>query len=189
MKIALSLAAVPALAIAALSTAQAATVIDTGTYGSGAFSSVSGAVNLGPGQYRFTIDFATAPTYFLGWTQKQTITDFICGQPGGGTIGCGGNDVPTLYDFSAVTPLHYETPVFVVNPARSVPFVSGPFIRYDESETCCSYFFDFEGGAAGNFALSVTSVPEPGSWVMMIIGLGAVGAVLRRREPVKAVPA
>lgn len=34
---------------------------------------------------------------------------------------------------------------------------------------------------AGSFTLTYTSVPEPSSWMMMIIGFGLVGAAARRR--------
>lgn len=37
---------------------------------------------------------------------------------------------------------------------------------------------------AGGSEMFQTSVPEPGSWALMIAGFGAVGATLRRRRPV-----
>lgn len=40
-----------------------------------------------------------------------------------------------------------------------------------------------------NSAAQVGAVPEPGTWALMLIGFGAVGASLRRRRNVKAVPA
>ncbi len=33
-----------------------------------------------------------------------------------------------------------------------------------------------------NFAGSIAAVPEPTTWAMMIMGFGAVGAVIRRRR-------
>jgi hypothetical protein len=40
-----------------------------------------------------------------------------------------------------------------------------------------------------NSAAQVGAVPEPGTWALMLIGFGAVGASLRRRRRVSAVPA
>ena len=40
-----------------------------------------------------------------------------------------------------------------------------------------------------NSAAQVGAVPEPGTWALMLIGFGAVGASLRRRRSVSAVPA
>ncbi|MEG3174746.1 PEPxxWA-CTERM sorting domain-containing protein [Sphingomonas sp. RB3P16] len=47
----------------------------------------------------------------------------------------------------------------------------------------------FSSGAVGNFTLddvsfgpAVSAAPEPASWAMMILGFGAIGAALRRRE-------
>jgi hypothetical protein len=40
-----------------------------------------------------------------------------------------------------------------------------------------------------NGATQVGAVPEPGTWALMLIGFGAVGASLRRRRRVSAVPA
>jgi hypothetical protein len=38
------------------------------------------------------------------------------------------------------------------------------------------------GTIAGGWSLSVTAVPEPTSWAMMILGIGIVGASLRRQK-------
>jgi hypothetical protein len=42
----------------------------------------------------------------------------------------------------------------------------------------------FERAAAGLQITSITAgaVPEPASWTLMIIGLGAIGALTRRRR-------
>lgn len=38
------------------------------------------------------------------------------------------------------------------------------------------------GFSAGNAGLSAPAVPEPGTWMLMILGLGAVGFAMRRRQ-------
>lgn len=42
------------------------------------------------------------------------------------------------------------------------------------------------GPLIDNFSLSIGSVPEPATWLMMIMGFGGVGAVLRRRRATAA---
>jgi hypothetical protein len=49
--------------------------------------------------------------------------------------------------------------------------------------------FDFRVNRAGNYyydstglSASITAVPEPGTWAMMIIGFGAAGVMVRRRR-------
>ncbi|NJC04930.1 hypothetical protein GGQ97_000723 [Sphingomonas kaistensis] len=40
-----------------------------------------------------------------------------------------------------------------------------------------------------NSAIQVGAVPEPGTWALMLVGFGAIGASLRRRRRATAVPA
>lgn len=37
-------------------------------------------------------------------------------------------------------------------------------------------------------AINFSAVPEPGTWAMMLFGMGAVGAALRRRRPISKKP-
>jgi hypothetical protein len=41
------------------------------------------------------------------------------------------------------------------------------------------------GTKIDDFTMNVTAVPEPGSWAMLLAGLGAMGVVSRRRRPVQ----
>lgn len=46
--------------------------------------------------------------------------------------------------------------------------------------------FTFTGFSSGTLTVSqVAAVPEPATWAMMIVGIGAVGATMRRRAKVK----
>jgi hypothetical protein len=48
-------------------------------------------------------------------------------------------------------------------------------------EHCCTYAADIYTIAAGTYTLSVTAVPEPAAWMLMIFGIGATGVVMLRR--------
>jgi hypothetical protein len=45
---------------------------------------------------------------------------------------------------------------------------------------------DNEGNLLDNVSLSTGGVPEPASWALMLIGFGAMGAVLRRRHAISS---
>jgi hypothetical protein len=165
------------------SSANAATIIKTGPFDSGAFLQVGGSTALGPGKYRFRVSFSAPVFGFGGDIIKQTIYDEFCDfGSGGAPVPCGGNDVPTFYELAAVTPTRYQANV-AVNRPFSVPLSSDPFVRLDQVETCCAYSFSFEGIDKGEFAFSVSPVPEPATWAMMIVGFGLIGVAIRRRKP------
>ncbi len=163
--------------------AQAATVLDSGNFAAGQYVYDYGSFGLSPGKYRVTLSFSTPPaTFWGGWVEKQTVTNFYCEDPGTPTYYCGGDDVPTFYDFAPVSPTQYIANV-TVNPFRSVPTPgSDPVVRYDEFDSCCDFYnFEFDAGEPGSYVLSLASVPEPGTWALMILGMGAIGAVMRGR--------
>ena len=47
-----------------------------------------------------------------------------------------------------------------------------------------TYGFTLDGldGSAGSGTVTITAVPEPAAWAVMLVGFGAVGALLRRRR-------
>lgn len=184
--------AVPALAAAltlvlAPAGAQAATVLDSGSYSANEYVYRWGSFGLSPGKYRVELSFSTPPaTFWGGWVEKQTTTNFFCQDPGTAVYNCGGDDVPTYYDFVPTTPTHYQANI-TVNPFKSVPTPgSDPMVRYDEFDSCCDYYnFEFDAGEPGSYVLSLASAPEPGTWALMILGMGAVGAAMRGRVRVR----
>ncbi len=53
--------------------------------------------------------------------------------------------------------------------------------------TASFYLYDdFLGDNRGGVSLSVAGVPEPAAWALMILGFGAVGGAMRRRQSVAA---
>ena len=158
-----------------------AAVIATGSYQADELVSVSAAtVAPVPGRYRFDLTLGSAPSAFFGEVTK-TITDtFFCIDPDnpGPPFYCAGDDVPQAYLLEAVSPTLYSAPV-VLGPAYFIYNPDGSY-RY-HGEDCCSAMFEFQSVAAGTYTLSVTQVPEPASWALMIGGMGLTGGVFRRR--------
>lgn len=181
MKHALSLITFAALAAAHSSGAQAAVTLASGAYNAGDSVFVSGSVGLGPGKYRFDLTLSGAVDNFFGEVPKTTVTNYYCDfHDGGGVVYCGGDDVPALNDLNPVTPVHYQALV-TVNPFKSVPLLAGDTVRYDEFDICCTYNFSFDAPGTGSYLFTYSAVPEPGSWALLIGGLGLLGAALRRR--------
>jgi hypothetical protein len=168
------------LALLWVPAAAATAIINTGSYDSG-FGYVFGSTGLAPGKYRFTLDFTSPAAVDFGYVEKTTVTNIFCNDPDLGVFYCGGNDVPTLYDFTPNGAGHYQTIVTVGRP-RTIPVHDGFTDRYEEFETCCSYNFDFEADKRGSYTLSVGNVPEPSIWALMVLGLGAAGHAMRRRR-------
>ncbi len=95
--------------------------------------------------------------------------------------------------------LHYEWvgPVMTslfgdpIQPSYAMTFV--PYDNSCDYRTVahCNYYNEphvvisgrVRPGEVGRVTFYVTSVPEPATWAMMIIGFGVVGAVVRRRRP------
>ena len=53
--------------------------------------------------------------------------------------------------------------------------------RVTETHPNTAYFTP--AGAGASLRVGPASVPEPGSWIMMILGFGAIGVAARRRTP------
>ena len=61
----------------------------------------------------------------------------------------------------------------------------GSYLNYAVSSTNGISGFDLIGFAQGNVSIdnvSVTAVPEPAAWAMMVGGFGMIGAAMRRRQ-------
>jgi hypothetical protein len=112
------------LALLWVPAAAATTIINTGSYDSG-FGYVFGSTGLAPGKYRFTLDFTSPAAVDFGYVEKTTVTNIFCNDPDLGVFYCGGNDVPTLYDFTPNGAGHYQTIVTVGRP-RTIPVHSHP---------------------------------------------------------------
>jgi PEP-CTERM motif len=162
---------------------RAATIIDSGAFGADELYSISGSYSVGPGKYRFQLDLSTPVAAVFGDVFKTLTYNFYCDfQDGSGIVNCGGNDVPTGPPFTQLTPTSYIADL-TVNPPYSIPLSPLPFVREDGFESCCTYAADIFTIAAGTYTLSVSAVPEPAAWMLMILGIGITGAAMRRRRP------
>lgn len=59
---------------------------------------------------------------------------------------------------------------------------TGSFTLGSASSVTFFIYDDFLGDNSGGVSLAVAAVPEPAAWMMMIMGFGAIGGVLRRRR-------
>lgn len=77
----------------------------------------------------------------------------------------------------------------LINPLGSF---LGPFTFYNysavatTSSTVLAFSFRDDPGFLSFDSVAVSEVPEPGTWAMMLLGLGAVGLVIRRNRKVRA---
>ena len=160
---------------------RAATIIEAGSFAANELHSISGSYDLGPGRYRFQLDFSTPVSAVFGDVFKSVVDVFYCDfQDGNGVIYCGGDDVPSGPPFTALTPTSYIADL-TVGPPFSLPQSNFPFVRMDHLELCCTYAADIYTLAAGTYSLSVSAVPEPAAWALMILGIGITGAAVRQR--------
>jgi len=90
-------------------------------------------------------------------------------------------------------------------PSGSTLFVGSGYVGLEYNEPSAHYSASFVAGGSGNvtayvgaeggdnvgplmdnFRFSITSVPEPATWLTMILGFGGIGAMMRRRRAVPA---
>jgi hypothetical protein len=170
-----------AAALLASSPAAATTVVSS-PYPADSFVGDSGNFDLGPGTYLFSLSFTEPVTDVLGWVGKTTISNFYC-DTGSGEFYCGGDDVPSLPLFEMVNPELYQL-YLTVNGPSTITYPPGSItVREEDVDECCDYEFDFTSGAAGIYTLSYDAVPEAQTWMMLVLGFGAIGAAARRRKP------
>jgi hypothetical protein len=171
-----------------VSSPAAATTVVSNSYPAASFAGDSGNFSLGAGTYLFSLSFTQPVTDVLGWVGKTTVSNFYCDE-GAGEFYCGGDDVPTQPLFEMVNPALYQL-YLTVNDPSTINYPPGSItVREEDFDTCCDYQFDFTSGAAGIYTLSYAAVPEPQTWMMFVLGFGAIGAVARRRRTVVARPA
>jgi hypothetical protein len=102
--------------------------------------------------------------------------------------------VPRNYGFGSLTSLSddadgapsldintttsFDTPGTVSIGAMVGMFVSSEGTCYTDG---CPYYSPVRS-LSGNVYSAIVSVPEPATWAMMLVGLGGIGALMRRRS-------
>jgi hypothetical protein len=106
----------------------------------------------------------------------QSITNFF-------NLTGGNNSFPIAFDLTGINTINRSDPNFLT-------FSASGNIRYDGFDpTPAIFLFSAQGTTATSFSattIALSAVPEPATWAMMLIGLGAIGGTLRRRQKVTA---
>ena len=167
------------LALLSASPVSATTTVASGDYTAGVYTSEGGTFSLDPGRYQITLSFSQPVGDFDGLVEKIFGYDDFC-DLGAGQFPCGGDDVPIDLTFEMVTPELYRL-MLTVNGSNTLNPAGDFVVREDTYESCCGFGFGFSSDAAGHFTLSYASVPEPATWMMMLLGFGGIGFAARRR--------
>lgn len=130
-------------------------------------SYTSGAIAVSAGSYDFSYDLMNLCCNGSGPSGTQSFLQFLYSNDNGATF--------TSVLGTDVAPVN---PGVFANQTGSFTLASGGQLKIR--------LVDSQGAASGNdFGIdniTVTAVPEPGTWALMILGFGSAGAMLRRRR-------
>lgn len=104
----------------------------------------------------------------------QSIANFF-------TLTGGNNTSPITFDLSSISSINRADSQFLTFRALGN-------IRYDGFDaTPASFLFSAQGNTATSFSATAltAAVPEPATWALMILGMGAVGFAMRRSRKSK----
>jgi hypothetical protein len=162
------------ISLFAASAAEAAVLIDSGSYALGENVFTSGTVPLGPGAYRFTLDFTGPVDLITGFVSKSSVYNEYYQDSGQG-----GDDVPTIPLLEQTAPNRFQASLKVDKP-YTILTPDEFIVKREGFDICCHYEVGFAALGAGEFALSYQALPEPATWMLMIFGFGAIGHTMRK---------
>jgi hypothetical protein len=169
-----------------MTSSASATVLVSGSYNT--FQAFGGNVPVTvPGPYHFEFATTTPITRVDGSiTVRGSATEYVDPDGPGPNppIKVRTRDYSTDYYLQYINPYLYSADV-VLHPDS---YFTGPLA--EGHETCCDFFLLTSMVGSGAFTFSISPdltaspapVPEPESWAMAIIGMAAIGGVLRRRR-------
>lgn len=144
-------------------------------------TSRSGTANVPPGNYTYIYSLSSLPGFGvltgLAYTDNRLLRIFVNNDPNKGF---------TLPSLPSVGEFEY------VDSANRQYFGRQISLDFSQYGPISSIHFLTNNDGTGNnpaafsFAGQVPAVPEPGTWMLMILGLGAVGFAMRRRQSVSA---
>lgn len=110
-----------------------------------------------------TYNVTTTSQFYLNGANYAGLFFGCCGNGGGGFSGTG----PGLVGYDAVSSL--------ATTALTQTFTGPVTFTTDQGTVQLTNF------TGGSFSASLAAVPEPGTWALLILGFGAIGAGMRRR--------
>lgn len=150
-----------------------------GTFGPGTYTiTASGLIDLvGPVGSGFTMrpdGVPDSPVTAGGYGYFNPTGSYIAD----GNYGPGGTvaKIGALMGSFTATPSS-PSDYFLIGYSKSVTLASTQSIYGQVNDT----FYSNNGGA---FSVSVAAIPEPETWALMLVGFGAIGSALRRRQKV-----
>ena len=163
---------------------HAATIIASGSYEAGEAVSIDVVPDtlFGSGTYRFRFQSSTPLTNLIGNAiTLETVVECIDGSP------CSTYTYERRFsDIAEDAPFSF---VMDVRPMRTETFApnanGNPGATFTYTEQCCAFSLFQSGataGSAGSWVISAVAVPEPGTWVLMILGFFSLGFALRHRK-------
>jgi hypothetical protein len=135
------------------------------------FSTSFGGVTLNPGDH-FTMSFSNEASNQGGYggafgTTQTGATIFANGMFGGSGVNLSVNDADVHSGVPQVNPFGVTVDSYVLQGGDPLGRDTGDGFEVAQAD--------------GHFTFQSGGVPEPGAWAMMLVGFGALGAVIRRR--------
>lgn len=143
--------------------------------------------DLDRGRYEITFAFDRPLSGFRTYAGTRYIYDLIC--PGSPPFFCGGGDGLNPFEFTNEDARIFSA-AFTLHPEYTIETWPGQYVRFRPNSFVGGPVeaFDAREPTVENpptpigYRLTITAVPEPASWAMMIAGFGLAGAALRRRQ-------
>ncbi len=177
----MSLMVAAGLSLAVASPSHAAQVLRLGRFSAGQEVFDGGSIDLGPGKYRFTLALSVVNSNVWGEVNKRYRYNYWYYMEDDRYWGGNSGTLGTYLE--QVTPTGYQADL-QVSPATSKYSPDMPGLRRDDhADVCCDYYFGIsEADRAGRYRFSVSAVPEPETWALMMLGIGVIGVKMRRQR-------